>query len=305
MPYITSSIIVQLLGTVIPKFAEWREQGAVGQRKLTQATRYLTVALALMQSSGIVFLLHSGQLFSSSATTDRPDPGLHRAARAVHHPHLHRRHGLRDVARRAHHPARHRPGDVDPHLRQRRRDDPARRRASSRPTRAGRASSIIIAVVHRAARCDRLRRAGPAAHPGHLRAARPGAADVRRAEHLHPAQGQPGRRDPDHLRQLAALHPGAASPRSCPGTASATGCRTTCSRRPTASTSSSTASSSSSSPSSTCRSASTPTSRLTRSASRAGTSPASVPGRRRSSYLSHILNRITLAGGACSSPRWR
>src|SRR5580700_9922374 len=72
MPYITSSIIVQLLGTVIPKFAEWREQGAVGQRKLTQTTRYLTVALALMQSSGLVFLLHSGQLFSSSSssTTD-------------------------------------------------------------------------------------------------------------------------------------------------------------------------------------------------------------------------------------------
>ena len=69
MPYITSSIIVQLLGTVIPKFAEWREQGAVGQRKLTQATRYLTVMLALMQSSGLVFLLHSGQLFSSSSTT--------------------------------------------------------------------------------------------------------------------------------------------------------------------------------------------------------------------------------------------
>jgi preprotein translocase subunit SecY len=69
MPYITSSIIVQLLGTVIPKFAEWREQGAVGQRKLTQATRYLTVALALMQSAGIVFLLHSGQLFSTSSST--------------------------------------------------------------------------------------------------------------------------------------------------------------------------------------------------------------------------------------------
>src|SRR5487761_1741156 len=69
MPYITSSIIVQLLGTVIPKFAEWREQGAVGQRKLTQTTRYLTVTLALMQSSGLVFLLHSGQLFSSSGSS--------------------------------------------------------------------------------------------------------------------------------------------------------------------------------------------------------------------------------------------
>jgi preprotein translocase subunit SecY len=69
MPYITSSIIIQLLQTVIPKFAEWRDQGAVGQRKLTQATRYLTIALALMQSSGIVFLLHSGQLLSGTANS--------------------------------------------------------------------------------------------------------------------------------------------------------------------------------------------------------------------------------------------
>src|SRR5580704_5181005 len=73
MPYITSSIIVQLLGTVIPKFAEWREQGAVGQRKLTQTTRYLTVALALMQSSGLVFLLHSGQLFGTGASSANTD----------------------------------------------------------------------------------------------------------------------------------------------------------------------------------------------------------------------------------------
>jgi preprotein translocase subunit SecY len=65
MPYITSSIIIQLLQTVIPKFAQWRDQGAVGQRKLTQTTRYLTIALALMQSAGIVFLLHSGQLLST------------------------------------------------------------------------------------------------------------------------------------------------------------------------------------------------------------------------------------------------
>jgi preprotein translocase subunit SecY len=52
MPYITSSIIIQLLSTVIPKLEEWRDQGAVGQKKITQTTRYLTVALALMQSSG-------------------------------------------------------------------------------------------------------------------------------------------------------------------------------------------------------------------------------------------------------------
>src|ERR1700689_2391070 len=45
MPYITSSIVIQLLTGVIPKFTQWREQGAVGQRKLTKATRYLTVSL--------------------------------------------------------------------------------------------------------------------------------------------------------------------------------------------------------------------------------------------------------------------
>ncbi len=58
MPYITSSIIIQLLSTVIPKLEEWREQGAVGQKKITQTTRYLTVALALMQSSGLVYAFH-------------------------------------------------------------------------------------------------------------------------------------------------------------------------------------------------------------------------------------------------------
>ncbi len=58
MPYITSSIIIQLLSTVIPKLEEWRDQGAVGQKKITQATRYLTVALALMQSTGLVYAFH-------------------------------------------------------------------------------------------------------------------------------------------------------------------------------------------------------------------------------------------------------
>ena len=47
MPYITSSIIIQLLSTVIPKLEEWRDQGALGQKKLTQTTRYLTLGLAL------------------------------------------------------------------------------------------------------------------------------------------------------------------------------------------------------------------------------------------------------------------
>ena len=60
MPYITSSIIIQLLSTVIPKFEEWRDQGAVGQKKLTQTTRYLTIGLALLQSAGLVYVFHTG-----------------------------------------------------------------------------------------------------------------------------------------------------------------------------------------------------------------------------------------------------
>jgi len=60
MPYITSSIIIQLLSTVIPKLEEWRDQGAVGQKKITQTTRYLTVGLALLQSAGLVYVFHNG-----------------------------------------------------------------------------------------------------------------------------------------------------------------------------------------------------------------------------------------------------
>jgi preprotein translocase subunit SecY len=60
MPYITSSIIMQVLAVVIPKLEQWQEQGAVGQRKITQWTRYLTVAIALLQSTGFAFLFHNG-----------------------------------------------------------------------------------------------------------------------------------------------------------------------------------------------------------------------------------------------------
>jgi preprotein translocase subunit SecY len=61
MPYITSSIIMQLLVVVIPKLEAWQKEGESGQKKITQATRYLTVVLALLQSTGFAFLFHSGQ----------------------------------------------------------------------------------------------------------------------------------------------------------------------------------------------------------------------------------------------------
>src|SRR5205085_11935416 len=60
MPYITASIIMQLLQVVIPKLEQWQQEGQVGQKKITQWTRYLTVALALVQSTAFVFVLKSG-----------------------------------------------------------------------------------------------------------------------------------------------------------------------------------------------------------------------------------------------------
>src|SRR3954465_14428020 len=60
MPYITSSIIMQILTVVIPKLEQWQQQGAVGQRKITQWTRYLTIAIALVQSFGLTYLFHNG-----------------------------------------------------------------------------------------------------------------------------------------------------------------------------------------------------------------------------------------------------
>jgi preprotein translocase subunit SecY len=60
MPYITSSIIMQILTVVIPKLQEWQQQGAVGQRKITQWTRYVTIGIAILQATGFTFLFNSG-----------------------------------------------------------------------------------------------------------------------------------------------------------------------------------------------------------------------------------------------------
>src|ERR1700731_1410438 len=60
MPYITAEIIIQLLVVVVPKFEQWREEGAVGQKKLTKTARDLTIALALMKSTGMAFVFNNG-----------------------------------------------------------------------------------------------------------------------------------------------------------------------------------------------------------------------------------------------------
>ena len=59
MPYITASIILQLLTVVVPALEKLQKEGEVGQQKITQYTRYLTVILAFLQSTGYVFLFRS------------------------------------------------------------------------------------------------------------------------------------------------------------------------------------------------------------------------------------------------------
>ncbi|HCU52243.1 MAG TPA: preprotein translocase subunit SecY [Micromonosporaceae bacterium] len=65
MPYITASIILQLLTVVIPRLEQLRKEGQAGQAKITQYTRYLTLGLAVLQSSAFVALARSGQLFNN------------------------------------------------------------------------------------------------------------------------------------------------------------------------------------------------------------------------------------------------
>ena len=69
MPYITSSIIMQLLTVVIPRLEAWSKEGESGTKKITQWTRYLTVILAILQSTGLAFLLHRGQLGQGGSDT--------------------------------------------------------------------------------------------------------------------------------------------------------------------------------------------------------------------------------------------
>jgi len=64
MPYITASIILQLLTVVIPRLETLKQEGQAGQAKITQYTRYLTVGLAILQSTGYVELARSGTLFN-------------------------------------------------------------------------------------------------------------------------------------------------------------------------------------------------------------------------------------------------
>ena len=74
MPYITASIILQLLTVVVPSLERLQKEGEVGQQKITQYTRYLTVVLAFAQSLGFVFLFSSQSAGGTSVIGERTFP---------------------------------------------------------------------------------------------------------------------------------------------------------------------------------------------------------------------------------------
>ena len=82
MPYITASIILQLLTVVIPRLEPLKKEGQAGTAKITQYTRYLTIALAILQSTALIATARSGSLFQNCTVGDQivPDDSLFRIA---------------------------------------------------------------------------------------------------------------------------------------------------------------------------------------------------------------------------------
>ena len=76
MPYITASIILQLLTVVIPRLEALKKEGQAGQTKITQYTRYLTIGLAVLQATTIVSLARGGQLFPNCPEEILPDDSI-------------------------------------------------------------------------------------------------------------------------------------------------------------------------------------------------------------------------------------
>ena len=145
MPYISASIILQLLTVVWPYLERLSKEGELGRRKITQYTRYLTVVLAVAQAMAIaIYLERKTNVAGGLPLVYEPGLGLPADVRAD----AHHRHHVRDVAGRADHRARHRQRHVAAHLRRHRRQLPARRHADVRPAahRADRSHPAAVAA---------------------------------------------------------------------------------------------------------------------------------------------------------------
>ena len=207
MPYITASIILQLLVVVIPRLEQLKKEGQAGQAKITQYTRYLTLGLAILQSHRRSWRWPvRGQLFPA-ATESRSSRDDCRAGRPG------RRWSSRMTAGTG----------VVMWLGELITDRGVGNGmsvliftsiAAGIPAEGGQILESHGGLrVHRSSASSRslvialggLHRAGAAPDPGAVRQADDRPAHVRRHLDLHPAEGQPGRRHPGHLRLVAAL----------------------------------------------------------------------------------------------------
>ena len=203
MPYITASIIVQLLVVVIPRFEQLRKEGQSGQAKMTQYTRYLAVALSVLQGAVIVAAAASGNLLQGCTLDIIPDQNVFKLVLIVlvitagstllmWMGELVTERGIGNgmsliifagIAARI----------------------PAEGK-SILDSRGGVVFTLVCAgrTAHHHRRG--VRRTGSAPDPGPVRQAHGGPPDVRRHVDLPAAEGQPGRRHPGHLRVVADLH---------------------------------------------------------------------------------------------------
>ena len=115
MPYITASIILQLLTVVIPRLETLKQEGQAGQSKITQYTRYLTVGLAVLQSTGYVELARSGTLFNGCGASGTSQ-SAHPERLDLHHRHDGDHHGGRYHGHHVDWRADHRPGRRQRHV---------------------------------------------------------------------------------------------------------------------------------------------------------------------------------------------
>ena len=206
MPYITASIILQLLVVVIPRLEALKKEGQAGQSKITQYTRYLTLALAILQATGIVALARSRQLLQGCA-----EPLLYKEDSMTTML-------VMVITMTAGTAVIMWLGEL----------------ITDRGIGNGMSILIFTQVVatfptslwsvkvsqgwwvfaadHRdrtgAGGRGHLHGAGAATHPGPVRAAHGRPQDVRWLVDVHPAQGEPGRRHPGHLRLEPALPAG-------------------------------------------------------------------------------------------------
>ena len=197
MPYITASIILQLLTVVSPSLEKLQREGEVGQQRITQYTRYLTVGLSAAQAIGYVFLFRSqgnraGRAGDRQLLARRRDPDRRLPDRRQH---------PADVDGRADHPARHRQRHLADDLRVDRLRPAERHPGVVDEPGPGLQGDDAVRRPRRDRR-DRVHPGGPAPDPDPIRQTRDRPPDELRRPDLPAAAREHGRRDPGDLRRV-------------------------------------------------------------------------------------------------------